>query len=114
MTGRHLPPSPEEHLYQSSLVYPIGEKHHACRVPISLARKQGHLAAMNFCIPKKRRPVDTNSEAGITLDESTGVVLKKAVTPGADWLIFRVLVKTLYSSFPYGSLIPHGGVVSRK
>ena len=46
----------------------------------------GGLVARNSSIPRKRRPADANSDAGMTLDESTGLALMKAVAPGSDWL----------------------------
>ena len=48
----------------------------------------------------------------MTLDESTGLVLKKMVAPGPEWLIYRVVAKSLVSFSPCGSPVRRGGVVS--
>ena len=67
----------------------------------------------NSSIPRTRRPADTNSDAGMTLDESTGLSLNKAVAPGPDWLLCRAFAKkTLVSFSPFWSPVPRGGVVS--
>ena len=62
--------------------------------------------------PRKRRPADTNSDAGITLDASTGLALKKAVAPGPDWLLCLAFSKPLVYFSPFGSPCP-AGVSSR-
>ena len=45
----------------------------------SAVPQQGHLAARNSPTSKKFLPTAMNSDAGITLAESTGLALKKAV-----------------------------------
>ena len=62
--------------------------------------------------PSPRRPADTNSDAGMTLDESAGLALKKAVAPGPDWIPCRAFAGPLVSFSPLGSPVPRGGVVS--
>ena len=84
----------------------------ACRLFASVAPQQGYLIARNSSIPRKRRPAYKNSGAGMTLDESTRLALKKAVAPGPDWLLCRALAKTLVSFSPSGSPVPGGGFVS--
>ena len=84
----------------------------ACRVSASVAPQQGHLIARNSSIPRKRRPAYKNSGARMTLDESTGFALKKAVAPGPNWLLYRALAKPLVSFSPSGFPVPRGGFVS--
>ena len=56
---------------------PDRSHNHACRVFASVAPQQRHLVARNCSIPRKRRLADTSSDAGMTLDESTGLTLEK-------------------------------------
>ena len=63
-------------------------------------------------IPRKRCPVDTNSDAGITLDESTGLALNNVVAHGPDWPICLALAKPFVSFFPCGSPVHSGRVVA--
>ena len=72
----------------------------------------GAPATRNSSIPKQRRPVDTSSDDGMTLDESTGHYFKKAVAPGPDRLLSRAFAKPLVSFSPFGWLMPRGDVVS--
>ena len=63
-------------------------------------------------IPRKRRPADTNSDVGMTLEDSTGFVLKTAVASGPGWLLYRTFAKPLTSFFPFGQPVPRGGIAS--
>lgn len=47
-------------------------------IDMSGAPQQGHLTARSSSIPRKRRPMRTNSVAGMTRDESTGFILKRS------------------------------------
>ena len=91
---------------------PDRSHNHACRVFASVAPQQRHLVARNCSIPRKRRLADTSSDAGMTLDKSTCLNLKKSVAAGPAWLLCRAFAKHLVSFSPFGSPVPRGGIVS--
>ena len=84
------------------------------RIPRVCVRRTATRApvARNSLIPRKSRPADTNAHAGMTLGESTGLALKKAVAPGPDWLLCRAFAN-LSSPFPCLGRPCPAGVSSR-
>ena len=74
----------------------------------SVASQEGHLAARGFSIPRKRRSIDTKSEAGMIRAGSTGLALKQATAPGLDRLRCRALARHLVSIHPNTSFEPDG------
>ena len=85
------------------------------RMPRVCVRRTGTgapVVARISSIPRKRRPADTNSDAEMTLDESTVLALKKAVAPGPVWLLCWAFANPLLSFSPCGLPVPRRGVVS--
>ena len=74
----------------------------------AVASQQGHLAARGSSIPRKRRPIDTSSEAGTIRAESTGLALRQATAPGLDQLRGWALARSLVSIPPNTSFEPDG------
>ena len=66
----------------------------------SVASRQRHLAARGSAIPSKRRPIDTNAEAGMIRAGSTGLALRQATAPGPDERRCRALARSLVSIPP--------------
>ena len=61
-----------------------------------------------FSIPRKLRPTDTNSEAGMIRAGSTRVALRQTTVPGPDRLRCRALARSLVSIPPKTSFEPDG------